>query len=458
VTVHVFTGPTLDADLVRRRLGATVWGPAAFGDVCRVTQTRPTAIAIIDGYFERVPAVWHKEILWAMSEGVHVFGCSSMGALRAAELADYGMEGIGRIFEAYRGGELEDDDEVAVVHGLAADGYAPLSDAMVNIRATLLAASRAGIVDPATADALQRMAKTRFYADRTYASLMLDATSAGIARNEIGALREWLPTGRIDQKRLDALQLVRHLSEWLATAPKPKKVNYRFERTDAWHEASRIARTQNSSSESTYEVSDDFVVEEVKIAGIYSTAMAAAAARGAAIEMACQAGIRPDAVALRAAAEALWRAQGLHSNEEYQHWCSEQGLDETKLGRFLEDQARLSWALPLTESVARRHLAAHLRATGEYGPFRSKAESKERCLVEHGTSNPSLADVDMTEPELWTWYFSLLQRTIPDDLDAFARSAGFRGKDELRMALVREVLCTRMRERDPSRPLARLRS
>ena len=91
--------------------------------------SEPQAIGIIDGYFQWAPAVWHKEILWAIQQGVHVFGAASMGALRAAELAPFGMRGVGRIFEAYRDGVLpgsgdepfEDDDEVAVVHGPAGE-------------------------------------------------------------------------------------------------------------------------------------------------------------------------------------------------------------------------------------------------------------------------------------------------------------------------------------------------
>ena len=60
-----------------------------------------SAIGIVDGYFEGVLSVWHKEILWAMAEGIHVFGSASMGALRAAELHPFGMHGTGRIFEAF---------------------------------------------------------------------------------------------------------------------------------------------------------------------------------------------------------------------------------------------------------------------------------------------------------------------------------------------------------------------
>jgi len=41
-------------------------------------------IGVIDGYL-RWATVWHKEILWAMAEGIHVFGAASIGALRAAD-------------------------------------------------------------------------------------------------------------------------------------------------------------------------------------------------------------------------------------------------------------------------------------------------------------------------------------------------------------------------------------
>ena len=84
---------------------------------------QPAAIAIIDGYFDSVPAVSHKEILVALSMGVPVYGAASMGALRVAELHHFGMIGVGRIFERYREGSLEDDDEVAVVHGSADAGF-----------------------------------------------------------------------------------------------------------------------------------------------------------------------------------------------------------------------------------------------------------------------------------------------------------------------------------------------
>ncbi len=156
--VTVFAGPTIDAATIGSYIDAEVLGPASFGDVYRVARRRVDAIAIIDGYFDRVAAVWHKEVLWAMSEGVHVFGAASMGALRAAELADFGMVGIGEVFRAYQSGELEDDDEVAVVHGSADAGYSGGSEAMVNIRASMRRAVVDGVCSKEHGEALQQLA------------------------------------------------------------------------------------------------------------------------------------------------------------------------------------------------------------------------------------------------------------------------------------------------------------
>ena len=96
MSVYVFTGPYAAADEAARACSTPSYlPPVSQGDVYRVALERPRAIGIIDGYFERVPAVWHKEILWAMTQGIHVFGSASMGALRAAELEAFGMEGVG---------------------------------------------------------------------------------------------------------------------------------------------------------------------------------------------------------------------------------------------------------------------------------------------------------------------------------------------------------------------------
>lgn len=238
--VTVFLGPTLSVKEARRVLPASYRPPVAQGDVLRAVEAGARAIAIIDGYFENVPAVWHKEILWAMSSGVHVFGAASMGALRAAELSEFGMVGVGAIFESYRSGAIDADDEVAVAHGCFEAQYKVISEAMVNVRATLQAAVAAKVLSPDSGNAVQRIAQRVFYADRSYPLLLDRATSEGVSSDELSAFRDWLRTGKVDQKRLDALALLVHLKARLRGGLEPLRVHYTFEHTDAW-EAARMA-------------------------------------------------------------------------------------------------------------------------------------------------------------------------------------------------------------------------
>ncbi len=87
MTAIVFVGPTLRPEEIEEAGDFIALPPVAQGDVYRAALRRPRAIGIIDGFFSGAASVWHKEILWAMSEGVPVFGAASMGALRAAEAA-----------------------------------------------------------------------------------------------------------------------------------------------------------------------------------------------------------------------------------------------------------------------------------------------------------------------------------------------------------------------------------
>jgi hypothetical protein len=249
VTVYVFLGPSLPVDDARKVLDAVYLPPVRLGDVWRAGAFGDaSAIGIVDGYFERVPDVWHKEILWALTNGITVAGAASMGALRAAELGAFGMIGIGRIFEAYASGAFppyaeevfEDDDEVAVVHGPVDSSYVA-SEAMVNIRATLAAAADAGAIAPETRNVLARLAKRLFYKERSWATLLRLAASAAAGNGadtpnsgEIEALRAWLPTGRVDQKRLDALALLRWLAENRGHVPDAR---FRFADTSVWRRA-----------------------------------------------------------------------------------------------------------------------------------------------------------------------------------------------------------------------------
>ena len=218
MTTLVYVGPTLPAAEVAARLpGATVLPPVAVGDVLGLVRRRGIRrIAIVDGYFERMAAVWHKELLLALERGIAVYGAASMGALRAAELAPFGMIGVGRIFAAYRRGELVADDEVAVAHLPAEYGFRATSDALVDVRFTLAAAVRAGAIAARTRDRLIELGRARFYRERTWDTLLADGRAAGLPARQLAALAGW---PRRSQKAADARALLARL----AREPRPPR-------------------------------------------------------------------------------------------------------------------------------------------------------------------------------------------------------------------------------------------
>ncbi len=147
----LFVGPTLSGLVVDGRLAAhpdiVCRGPAAQGDIARAVVEGATVIGLVDGRYEDVAAPWHKEILWALSNGVTVLGAGSLGALRAAECAAYGMIGLGEICARYMRGELYDDADVAQLHGPEEVDHLPLTEALVNVEATLRRMRREGVID-----------------------------------------------------------------------------------------------------------------------------------------------------------------------------------------------------------------------------------------------------------------------------------------------------------------------
>jgi hypothetical protein len=212
MSTYVFVGPTLPVAEARQHLDAIYLPPAAQGDIASLLRRQPRIIGIVDGYFESVPSIWHKEILLALSQGVRVVGAASLGALRAAELARYGMIGIGEIFQWYRDQVIDADDEVAIRHAPAEHGYRAASDALVNMRKTFDVARAQAIISAATAQALVRIGRQMHYTDRLYGSVLDRGAAEGLPAEELTALGAFLQDHRVDQKKLDAIALLQHIA------------------------------------------------------------------------------------------------------------------------------------------------------------------------------------------------------------------------------------------------------
>jgi hypothetical protein len=424
----VFLGPTLPRGVAAERLDAVYLPPARQGDVYRAVQTyRPRAIGLIDGVFLDVPAVWHRELLWALSEGVHLFGAASMGALRAAELAPFGMQGVGRIFAAYQAGHwpgeddaFEDDDEVAVIHAPAEAGGAPLSDAMVDLRASLDAAMADGVVDRAGRDALLAAMKVLHFPDRSFARMATEAqTALGDAMAE--RLRAWLPTGRVPQKRLDALALLDTVAQALATNPPPFQPPFHFERALVWEQFVRAATVLNPDEE--------LVLEELRLDPH---------ARQATERAVLGRTMAPVAPAdITATLDAFRTRLGLLLRSELDDWMRDNALDVAGLERLLQREAAVEASAREGGAGLASALIEHLRLDGQFAPLLTRARAKQQALAGRALmapAGPALA-------EALDWYFGTRIGELPPRSSAdWARAQGWPSNQVFTQAVWRDYL------------------
>ena len=158
----VYLGPSLPLDAAKQLLDADYRPPVRRGDL---PERHDAAVIVIDGEFGQSLSVSPNEILRLLDNGTRVVGAASMGALRAAELHRYGMEGRGWIFDQYHSGRLDGDDEVAVMY--SPYDLQPLTVPLVNVRRWLERHVAAGELDPGMARRLLARARRVFYADRT---------------------------------------------------------------------------------------------------------------------------------------------------------------------------------------------------------------------------------------------------------------------------------------------------
>lgn len=436
--VFVFLGPSLPVAEARRILDAVYLPPVSMGDIYRLMARGPRVIAIIDGLFEQTPAVWHKEILYALSRGVRVLGASSMGALRAAELAAFGMEGVGEVFEAFHRGELEDDDEVAVAHAPAADGYRSLSDAMVNLRAGLREAHDAGRISAASHDLLLGAAKAIYYPERSWPQLFAVAAGLDVPPTELASLRAQIAQRRPEVKRADAIRLLERLAVEAAAgtiAPAtPVPPSFDFEPTYFW-EQMILHEGEVGSSGGVTGGNEGEVVSAVELQ------------RHLRLDRARARDALGTALLLFLADEQAARQGILDPSAAGVVAISSSAADSVSLpvaarADLAREQRSIDALLGAVPDQVNRRLPAALAHLGRLQPTLVEVRRKQAVLRSLGLRAVAPADAGLTLEDILAWY----QRRfgpIGDSAEAHAQELGFGSVEEFVGEAVLEYLAER---------------
>ena len=439
MSAYVFAGPSLPASDRHEIAELHYLPPVAQGDLLPLIEQGTKVIGIIDGFFEAVPSVLHKEILYAISRGVIVVGGASMGALRAAELSQFGMIGIGPIYEAYAQGRIEDDDEVAVLHGPAEMNYLALSDAMVDIRSTLEAAARAAVINELECAQLAALAKKRHYRERRFDQMLRDSQENDELRSCIAGLEEWLPKGRIPQKQRDAqavLQEVRRQHEFGQSV----EVDWHLQWTDAFDLAVHDASLKRKSvSEIGRGVIDELKLRPKDFEQVRDRALLRGLANKRPHSLNTRSGLNQEETLF-----AIFAEHGLLTAADQRAWLEKQQIDEASISRLVEEHRRLidmrenppDWFWP--------EVISELRLSGAYADLAERAEQKRAVQA---TRAPILE----TTPAHSVLKASLIERFLQDhggkraliDQEKAIRQLGFADRAELGRFLLNNHLYRR---------------
>lgn len=213
VKIIIYTGLSLPFDEAKEILDSSEGveviykRPIKRGDLSIALKENPNIIGIIDGVFHQNSAVGHKEILNVIKNGVKIYGASSMGALRASELDTLGMTGIGYVYNQYASGEVDSDDDVAVM--LDSETLEALSEPLINMKYVFTNAVDEGIITEDEKDELLRIAKKTYYPKRNYAQTLSESNLDSETKdNLINFIRE-----SVDIKKEDAKDLLKTIKK-----------------------------------------------------------------------------------------------------------------------------------------------------------------------------------------------------------------------------------------------------
>lgn len=208
--IKVYAGLSLTrAEVARVLPDAEFAGPVGRGDVSADLAAGIGVIVIVDGRFFQSLAVAPGELMDALRRGIRLYGCSSMGALRAAELAPCGMHGHGKIFEFICAHPVFRDDLLGQI--FQEDPLRALTVPYVDLHFSLRELERRGRTTRRPADAILRAAAELPFPDRDLSRIheRLVARHGKAAEALVELLRRGLRGAR--QKRLDALATLRRV-------------------------------------------------------------------------------------------------------------------------------------------------------------------------------------------------------------------------------------------------------
>ena len=298
-------------------------------------------------------------------------------------------------------------------------GARPLSDALVDLRATLDGAVMAGVIDEGAARSLVATMKALHFPQRSFARLYEEVR---ILLDGVTAVRlsDWLARNRISQKRLDAIALLQELVRLIESDQPSFLPTFHFERALVWEKFVHTVPTPNHD--------EAMVLEELRLdPAAYRTAGRAVLGRL----------VMPDTTVDPALALETFRTRlGLWRRADLDAWIKQNVLDMAGLERLLRREAALDAAHRDAGSELEPAMLEHLRLSGAFPPLMARAQAKRTALGTREVGPPA----NPTLCAALDWYFGRMGEPLPHSISTWAREHGWREEHAFTLAIWREYL------------------
>ena len=377
----IFLGPSLPLQEAKTLCDAIYVEPVRQADILKVIRYHnPKVIGIIDGFFYQELSVWHKEILYAMEKGIHVYGSSSMGALRAAELYQFGMKGVGEVYRMFASGELNDDDEVALAHGSKVEDFKGYSEPMVNLRFTFQAAEQAGILTDKEHRELIETTKEIYFPERVFVTIFQAAKERGFKPETLAKLKDFCENHYVDIKKEDAKALLRtigNLPEDLAPFEPEFRLNQNYLFTGLQEREKKVTCEDLEIS------SHEMMVHAALHRSDFNEVKFNAMNRHIVLQLAEYFDVQVSDNEFEVQKRSFCLKNKLKTDEEISNWCNDNDLTPEEFEQFIREiticHRMQKWLMAQTNNkFSIRQILDQLRMEGSYQEVKQQTAQFER--------------------------------------------------------------------------------
>ncbi|MBU1172301.1 MAG: hypothetical protein KKD44_22320 [Proteobacteria bacterium] len=374
--IIVFCGPTITDYEASGILKAEYRPPVTHGDLIScVYADKPDVIVIIDGAFIDHLTVWHNEINEAMNKGIMVFGASAMGAIRAAELKMWGMQGIGEVFNLIENGTIEADDEVLCDFTLIDGMYHKKTISVVNLRFILNKATDKALISQGQSDDILNVVQAMYYKERSPDKIISLCIDKGILTSkESSSLFKYISLSRSDIQKQDAILCLETVGKLRVEDLDKTQKHFEYDLFfEALYERDRGTKHGNGYHP-FYKIANDYVMYSEDIESVNDAALN----RKICALVADNFNIQASDKDISEERDLFAKKHHLSCEDDYLKWLNDNDLSEQDFQDLLAERIKINklqkWYLPrLGFAKNTRYLLEELKLNNQYTTWKQKS-------------------------------------------------------------------------------------